>query len=79
MSDTVAKDSKRVTNEQLLEKLQKMVIHIEVLQSALDTLQNDVSEVKARTGFKDSPVTVSSRINCNTDPGPWGSTKVFKK
>lgn len=79
MGETIAKESKRVTNEQLLEKLQTLALHIDVLQNAIEDLQEDVKELKKRTGFGDSPVTAPSRTNCNTDPGPWGNTTVLKK
>lgn len=61
-----------VSNEQIFEKLTELITTVEFMQL-------DIDELKARTGFKDSPISAPSRQNMNTDPGPWGKTQPQKK
>jgi hypothetical protein len=61
--------TKRVSNEQLLEKMEELITRIEIVQL-------DVEELKKRNGFRDKPIGMPSRQNLNTDPGPWKMANV---
>lgn len=66
-SGSAAKQT-RLSNEQLLEKLEKSY---EKLAASIEAIRADIEVLKVKTGSRDKPVEGPKKENYNTDPGPW--------
>ena len=62
----------RVSNEQLLDKIESLTVLIESMHA-------DIEELKVKAGYRDKAVAGKpEKTNFNDDPGPWQKRPVYK-
>ena len=72
MDSSKESSSKKINSGDLAKRLESLIERVEAMCA-------DIEGLKLTVKNNNNPVSIGSRVNCNTDPGPWKNGGVVKK